>query len=64
MVIPEKAAPVTGTTFEDYWPCAGGLSAVNAIGTQLRDLMNLGTDPMSVGGINRRTPPRKAGGIP
>ena len=22
---------------EDYWPCAGGLSAVNVIGTQLRD---------------------------
>ena len=21
----------------DYWPCTGGLSAVNAIGTQLRD---------------------------
>ena len=27
MVIPVKAAPVTGTT-EDYWHCAGGLSAV------------------------------------
>ena len=25
---------------EDYWPCAGGLSAVNAIGTQLRDPLN------------------------
>ena len=23
--------------FEDYWPCAGELSAANAIGTQLRD---------------------------
>ena len=23
-----------------YWPCAGGLSAVNAIGTQLRDPIN------------------------
>ena len=22
---------------EDYWPCAGGLSAVNVIGTHLRD---------------------------
>ena len=34
---------VTRTTlFEDYWPCAGGLSAVTAIGTQLRDLMNPG----------------------
>ena len=27
---------------EDYWPCAGGLSAVNAIGTQLRDPINSG----------------------
>ena len=27
---------------EVYWPCAGGLSAVNAIGTQLRDPINLG----------------------
>ena len=28
---------------EDYWwPCAGGLSAVNAIGTQKRDPMNSG----------------------
>ena len=27
---------------EVYWPCAGGLSAVNAIGTQLRDPLNSG----------------------
>ena len=28
---------------EDYWPCVGGLSAVNAIGnTQLRDPINSG----------------------
>ena len=27
---------------EDYWLCAGGLSAVNAIGTQLRDPINSG----------------------
>ena len=26
---------------EDYWPCAGGLSAVSAIDTQLRDLINI-----------------------
>ena len=35
---------------EVYWPCAGGLSAVNAIGTQLRD-PKLGTDPMAYGGF-------------
>ena len=29
-------------TVEDYWPCAGGLSVVNAIGTQLRDPINSG----------------------
>ena len=27
---------------EDYWPCAGGLSAVNVIGTQFRDPINSG----------------------
>ena len=27
---------------EDHWPCADGLSAVNAIVTQLRDLINSG----------------------
>ena len=32
---------------EVYWPCAGGLSAVNAIGTQLRDPINLGLNPYS-----------------
>ena len=27
---------------EDCWPCAGGLSAVNAVGTQLRDPIRSG----------------------
>ena len=27
---------------EGYWPCASGLSTVNAIGTQLRDPINSG----------------------
>ena len=53
MVIYEKAVPVSYPTYsEDCWSCAGGLSAVNAIGTQLDDLMKLETDPMAVGGIN------------
>ena len=30
------------TYLEVYWPCAGGLSAVNAIGTQWRDPINSG----------------------
>ena len=34
---PAKAAPVWNYYLEVYWPCAGGLSAVNTIGTQLRD---------------------------
>ena len=27
---------------EDYWPCAGGLSAINATGAELRDSINAG----------------------
>ena len=27
---------------EDYWPCAGGLSAVDAIGMQLRGTITSG----------------------
>ena len=38
---PAKAALVRNY-LEMYWPCAGGLSAVNAIGTQLRDPINSG----------------------
>ena len=30
------------SSYLDYWPFAGGLAAVNAVGTQLRDLINLG----------------------
>ena len=35
---------------EVYWPCAGGLSAANAVGTQLRDPINSGLTrwPMAV----------------
>ena len=36
---PAKAALVRNY-LETYWPRAGGLSAVNAIGTQLRDPIN------------------------
>ena len=42
MVVPERAAPVTQTFLRDYWPSAGGLSAVNAMGTQLLDPINSG----------------------
>ena len=49
---------------EDYSPCAGGFSAVDAIGTQLRDPINSGSDPMAYGSMNKWTPPRKSGGIP
>ena len=48
---------------EDYWPCAGGLSAVNAIGTQLRDPINSGLTRWRMAvTINEWAPPRKAGG--
>ena len=54
MVVPEKAAPVTRTTLRPSCvPYAGGLSAVNDIGTQLRDLIKLVTYPLAVGGINK-----------
>ena len=36
---------------EVYWPCAGGLSAVNTIGTRLRDPINSG-HPVVYGGLN------------
>ena len=42
MLMPEEAEAPFTNYLEDYWPCAGGLSAVNAIGTQLRDLINSG----------------------
>ena len=35
----------------DCWPSVGGLLAVNAIGTQLRDLIKLRADPMVVDGM-------------
>ena len=42
MGLPESAAFVTRANPGDYWPCAGGLSAVNDIGTQIRDVINSG----------------------
>ena len=36
-----KKAALVRNYFEVYWPCAGGLSAMNAIGTQLRDPITL-----------------------
>ena len=38
---------------EVYWPCAGIIPAVNAIGTQLRDPDEFGIDPMACGGSNK-----------
>ena len=37
-----KKATLVRNYLEVYWPCAGGLSAGNAIGTQLRDPINSG----------------------
>ena len=64
MGIPEKAAaaPVTRTDTLKITTgptCAGGLSAVNnIIGSQLRDLKKLVTDPMAIGGIKKNRTPR------
>ena len=49
---------------EDYWPCAGGLSAVKTMGTQLRGPINsrLAHWRMAVW-RNKRMPPRKLRGV-
>ena len=44
---PAKAALVRNY-LEVYWPCSGGFSAANAIGTQLRDPMKSGLTPWSM----------------
>ena len=37
---------------EVYWPCAGGLSTVNAIGTHLRDPINFKPPVLSTYPLN------------
>ena len=59
VVKPEKAAPVTGNTLRTTWPCAGGHSAVNAIGTHSRDLINSGLTRWRI--ENKWTRPWKSG---
>ena len=39
---PAKASALVPSYIEVFWPCAGGLSAVNVISTQLRDPINSG----------------------
>ena len=41
------------TRFEVYWPCAGGLSAVNAIGAHLRDPINSGLTRWRMAVLNK-----------
>ena len=41
------------TSSEVYWPCAGGLSAVNAIGTQLREPINSGLTRWRMAVLNK-----------
>ena len=43
--------PVHSCYLEDHWPWVGGLSAVNAVGTQSRDLVKHGADPTAFDGI-------------
>ena len=35
-----KASTRYSNYLDDYWPCAGALSTVNVIGTQMRDRIN------------------------
>ena len=61
MAKPERQHPLVD--LEDYyWPCGGGLSAVNVTGTQLRDLIN--SRLTDSGWHIKGTPPWKTGGIP
>ena len=66
MVVHEEAAPAPGTTLMTSGPMRADSSAVNAIGTQMCDLINsstlIGTDPMAVDIL--WTPSREARGIP
>ena len=39
-----RSIPLYSSYLEDRWPCAGGLSAVNVMGAQLRDLINSNRD--------------------
>ena len=55
-MVPAKAAlakaAIVRNYLEVYWPHAGGLSAVNAIGTQLRDPINSGLTRWHMAVIN------------
>ena len=44
-----KKATFVRNYLEVYWPCAGGLSTVNTIGTQLRDPINSGLTMLGPG---------------
>ena len=47
------------TLIEDYWLCAGGLLAVNAIGTQSRYYPTNSTSPILVDGLDRHRREKK-----
>ena len=51
---PQNGSTRYGNYLEDYWPCAGGLSAVNAIGTQFASPDTLETDLMAYSGLNKK----------
>ena len=40
-------------TIHTYWPCGGGLSAMNAIGTQLHDPINTGLTRWRMAVLNK-----------
>ena len=66
MVICKKATLVRNyLLIEVYWPCAGRLSAVNAIGAQLRDPINSGLTQWRLAVLNIiKDAAAESGGIP
>ena len=48
-----KMAAIVRNYLEDYWPCVGGLSAANAICTQLRDPINSGLTRWRMAVLNK-----------
>ena len=58
MVTCQGSTPVRNY-LEVYWPCVGGLSAVKAIGTQLRDPINSGLTRWRMAVLNKTNARRR-----
>lgn len=60
MGLPGSAAP---SYPDDYWPCVGDLSIVNAIGAQLYDSSNLEIIPMKDGSSDEKRSGKREEGL-